>query len=146
MSVIGWIGAFLFFIIVEMGTMALTTIWFAGGALAGLILCLLGAGIEVQLVAFALVSFALLGLTRPLALRYVNRRVKKTNVDSLIGRTARITEEVDGEAQTGAAVLDGNVWTARSATGEKIPAGTLVKVQKIQGVKLIVEPVKEGEH
>ncbi|HIQ75397.1 MAG TPA: NfeD family protein [Candidatus Cottocaccamicrobium excrementipullorum] len=146
MSVIGWIGAFLFFIIVEMGTMALTTIWFAGGALAGLILCLLGAGIEVQLAAFALVSFALLGLTRPLALRYVNRRVKKTNVDSLIGRTARITEEVDGEAQTGAAVLDGNVWTARSATGEKIPAGTLVKVQKIQGVKLIVEPVKEGEH
>lgn len=146
MSVIGWIGAFLFFIIVEMGTMALTTIWFAGGALAGLILCLLGAGIEVQLAAFALVSFALLGLTRPLALRYVNRKVKKTNVDSLIGRTARITEEVDGEAQTGAAVLDGNVWTARSATGEKIPAGTLVKVQKIQGVKLIVEPVKEGEH
>ena len=146
MSVIGWIGAFLFFIIVEMGTMALTTIWFAGGALAGLILCLLGAGIEVQLAAFALVSFALLGLTRPLALRYVNRRVKKTNVDSLIGRTARITEEVDGEAQTGAAVLDGNVWTARSATGEKIPAGTLVKVQKIQGVKLVVEPVKEGEH
>ena len=99
----------------------------------------------MQLAAFALVSFALLGLTRPLALRYVNRRVKKTNVDSLIGRTARITEEVDGEAQTGAAVLDGNVWTARSATGEKIPAGTLVKVQKIQGVKLIVEPVKEGE-
>ena len=73
MGVIGWVAAFLVFIVIEVATMALTTIWFAGGALAGLILCLLGAGIELQLAVFAAVSFVLLILTRPLALRYVNR-------------------------------------------------------------------------
>lgn len=142
MGVIGWVAAFLVFIVIEVGTMALTTIWFAGGALAGLILCLLGAGIELQLAVFAAVSFILLILTRPLALRYVNRQVKKTNVDSLIGSKARITETVDNAAGTGAAVLDGKEWTARALRqGEIIPKGEMAVVRKIQGVKLLVEPV-----
>ena len=141
MGVIGWAAAFLFFIVIEVGTMALTTIWFAGGALAGLIACLLGAGIELQLVVFAAVSFILLILTRPLALRYVNRKVKRTNTEGLIGSRARITETVDNAAGTGTAVLDGKEWTARALRqGEIIPEGDMAIVRKIQGVKLLVEP------
>ena len=140
MGVIGWAAAFLFFIVIEVGTMALTTIWFAGGALAGLIACLLGAGIELQLVVFAAVSFILLILTRPLALRYVNRKVKRTNTEGLIGSRARITETVDNAAGTGTAVLDGKEWTARALRqGEIIPEGDMAIVRKIQGVKLLVE-------
>lgn len=140
MGVIGWAAAFLFFIVIEVGTMALTTIWFAGGALAGLIACLLGAGIELQLVIFAAVSFILLILTRPLALRYVNRKVKRTNTEGLIGSRARITETVDNAAGTGTAVLDGKEWTARALRqGEIIPEGDMAIVRKIQGVKLLVE-------
>ena len=141
MGVIGWAAACLFFIVIEVGTMALTTIWFAGGALAGLIACLLGAGIELQLVVFAAVSFILLILTRPLALRYVNRQVKRTNAEGLIGSRARITERVDNAAGTGTAVLDGKEWTARTLRqGEVIPEGDMAIVRKIQGVKLLVEP------
>ena len=140
MGVIGWAAAFLFFIVIEVGTMALTTIWFAGGALAGLIACLLGAGIELQLVVFAAVSFILLILTRPLALRYVNRKVKRTNTEGMIGSRARITETVDNAAGTGTAVLDGKEWTARALRqGEIIPEGDMAIVRKIQGVKLLVE-------
>ncbi len=146
MGVIGWVAAFLVFIVIEVATMALTTIWFAGGALAGLILCLLGAGIELQLAVFAAVSFVLLILTRPLALRYVNRQVKKTNVDSLIGSKARITETVDNGAETGTALLDGKEWTARALHREEIiPQGTVVVVRRIEGVKLLVETAENEQ-
>lgn len=144
MGLAGWLFAFIVFVGIEIATLALTTIWFAGGALVGLIFCLLGAGIEVQLLAFVVTSFLLLILTRPLALRHVNRYTKKTNVESLVGKQARITETVDNEAGTGTAVLNGQEWTARAADpGRKIPAGALVIVQEIRGVKLMVETVKE---
>ena len=139
MGLIGWLLAFLVFIGIEIATFSLATIWFAGGSLVGLVLYLAGASLEVQLAAFAVVSFLLLLLTRPLALRYVNRHVKKTNVESLVGKQARITEDVDNEKGTGTAVLNGQEWTARAAEGGRpIPAGTLVQVKEIRGVKLIV--------
>lgn len=141
MGLIGWVAAFIVFIGIEIPTMALTTIWFAGGSLVGLILYLMGTPAEVQLAAFVIVSFALLALTRPMALRYVNQQTKKTNVESLVGKQARITEQVDNAAGTGTAVLDGQEWTARAAKDDVIiPPGTLVKVEEIKGVKLMVLP------
>lgn len=146
MGILGWLIAFVVFLGIEAATFALTTIWFAGGSLVGLALCILGAGQRIQLLAFVVVSFALLFLTRPLALQYVNRHTKKTNVDGLKGRQARITEDVDNEAGTGTALLEGQPWTARTADGGiKIPAGTLVRVSGVQGVKLIVEIPKEDK-
>lgn len=141
MGLIGWLAAFIVFIGIEIPTMALTTIWFAGGSLVGLILYLLGTPVEVQLAAFVIVSFALLALTRPMALRYINQRTKKTNVESLVGKQARVIEQVDNAAGTGAAVLEGQEWTARAAKdGVVITQGTLVRVAQIQGVKLMVLP------
>lgn len=141
MGLIGWLAAFILFIAIEIPTMALTTIWFAGGALAGLVLYLLGAPVELQLGAFVVISFALLALTRPMALRYINQKTKKTNVESLIGKQARITEEVDNAAGTGTAVLEGAEWTARAAEdGLTIAPGTVVLVKEIRGVKLMVVP------
>lgn len=146
MGLIGWLAAFLVFIGIEIPTMALTTIWFAGGSLVGLVLYLLGASVEVQLAAFVIVSFVLLVLTRPMALRYVNQKTKKTNVESLVGRQARITETVDNAAGTGTAILEGQEWTARSAQEKiTIPAGTQVRVEEIKGVKLMVLPLSDKE-
>ncbi|MCI9594058.1 MAG: NfeD family protein [Lachnospiraceae bacterium] len=144
MGLIGWLAAFIVFIGIEIPTMALTTIWFAGGALVGLLLYLLGASLEVQLVAFVIVSFALLALTRPMALRYINQKTKKTNVEGLVGKQARVTENVDNAAGTGAAVLEGQEWTARAfKDGLIIPPGTMVRVEEIRGVKLMVMPEQE---
>ncbi|MDO5415904.1 MAG: NfeD family protein [Lachnospiraceae bacterium] len=146
MGALGWLIAVIAFAGIEAATMALTTIWFAGGSLAALILCLLGAGLEIQLAVFVIVSFALLALTRPLALRYLNRRTKKTNVESLVGKQARITETVDNLAGTGTAVVNGQEWTARAADeGKTIPSGALVVIREIRGVKLMVEPVSGPE-
>lgn len=145
MTSIYWLIAFVVLLGIEVATMALTTIWFAGGALAAFVLSLLGVGVEAQLVVFVVVSFVLLFFTRPFAARYVNKKTTKTNVDSLIGKQVRITVEVNNGLSTGAAVMNGQEWTARSMRDNKVFAvGDTVTVKEISGVKLIVDEMKEG--
>ena len=89
---------------------------------------------------FVLVSVVLLLLTRPLAKKYINERAAKTNKDTIPGRTAIVTEEVNNLAATGRVTIDGLPWTARAATEEEIiPVGEEVVVEKIEGVKCIVK-------
>lgn len=144
MAAIYWLIAFVVLLGVEAGTMALTTIWFAGGALVAFILALFGVNMQVQLVAFVMVSFLLLFFTRPFALKYVNHNTVKTNSESLIGKRAKVTTEVNNEEGTGAAVLNGQEWTARAFDDSLVyPAGTTVEVKEIRGVKLIVSETQE---
>lgn len=144
MTSIYWLVFFLILIGIEAASMALTTIWFAGGALVAFLLSLFGVGTEAQLVVFVVVSFVLLFFTRPWAMRYVERNRTKTNVDGLVGKEARITEEVNNRMNTGTAILNGQEWSARAEKDDEIyPPDTLVTVRKIQGVKLIVSKNKE---
>jgi len=144
MEMIGWLVAFAVFVGIEAGTMALTTIWFAGGAMAAFFAALLGLSIRVQLVVFLVASFILLFFTRPFAAKYVNRGTVKTNADSLIGKKARVLAEINNNLSTGAAVLNGQEWTARAVRDDMvIPEGETVTVKEIRGVKLIVERIKE---
>lgn len=144
MTSIYWLVAFVVLVGIEIATMALTTIWFAGGAFVAFLLSLFGTGLEVQLAVFVVVSFVLLFLTRPFASKYVNSNTVKTNADSLIGREARVTEEINNDLGTGTAVVGGQEWTARAAEDSQIYAvGTKVRIGQIQGVKLIVTTSKE---
>lgn len=107
MPVYVWLAAFIVLLLAELPTMALTTIWFAGGALVSCLAAIVGAGLRLQLLIFVAVSFALLIFTRPFVMRYVNRNVNQTNVKSLIGRKARVTSKIDNERGMGAAVVGG---------------------------------------
>ena len=144
MDSIVWLGVLILMILLELATMGLTTIWFAGGALAAFIAALCGASLLVELGLFLVVSFLLLFAFRPLAMRYVNSRTVKTNVESLAGETARVTEEINNEMGQGTAVLNGQEWTARSADDTVIPAGSLVVVDAVSGVKLLVHKKEDG--
>ncbi len=143
MAWIIWLAAFVVLIGIEAATMALTTIWFAGGAIVAFLLALLGAGQNIQFAAFFIVSCALLFFTRPFALKFVNKKTVKTNVEGLIGKKARITADVDNDLATGAAVISGQEWTARSTDGKPIKEGTMVKIDAVKGVKLIVSRIEE---
>ena len=145
MDMIGWLVAFVILIGIEAATMALTTIWFAGGAVFAFFAAVLGFSIQTQLVVFLIVSFILLLFTRPLAMRFVNRETVKTNVDGLIGRKAKVITKIDNNEPSGATVVDGQEWTARSMDDAvTIPVGTHVVIKEVRGVKLIVEPVSEN--
>lgn len=139
-----WLAAFVVLTGIEAVTMALTTIWFAGGALVAFLMALLGAGKYIQVGAFFLVSLILLIFTRPFALKYVNQRTVRTNVEGIIGKKARITAAVNNDLAEGTAVVAGQEWTARSADGSIIEAGTMVVVEAVSGVKLIVRKIEEG--
>ena len=146
MDMIGWLVAFVILIGIEAATMALTTIWFAGGAVFAFFAAVLGFSIQTQLVVFLIVSFILLLFTRPLAMRCVNRETVKTNVDGLIGRRAKVITKIDNNEPSGATVVDGQEWTARSMDDAvTIPVGTHVVIKEVRGVKLIVEPVSEKD-
>ena len=139
MTVIFWAVAVVAFIILELATVGLASIWFALGALCALIAALLGAPLWLQIVWFILLSILSLILTRPLVKKYVNSRVKPTNADMMIGKDCVVTEEIDNLKGSGAVSVSGKVWTARMENeNEQAQAGEVVKVLRIEGVKLIV--------
>lgn len=139
MPPIYWLFFLIVFLIIEILTLGLTTIWFAGGCLAAFLAALVGAILPVQLGVFAAVSVLLLVFTRPLATRYFNRNTTRTNVESLVGRIALVTEPVDNRLATGMAQLDGVAWSVRAAReGETFSVGEEVRVESVQGVKLMV--------
>ena len=140
MTVMYWLGAAAIFVVIEIITMGLTTIWFAGGALVGAVMAAFSLPLWSQIIAFVIVSVILLILTRPWALKYLNSRTVRTNADSLIGQTALVKETINNMESKGLVQLNGQDWTARSfEAGEIIPEGSEVIVKEIRGVKLIVE-------
>lgn len=133
-----WLAGLVLFGIVEAATAGLTVIWFALGSLAALAVTALGGALWLQVTVFLVVSLVSLAITRPLAQRYINQNKVATNADRCLGQTARVTETIDNMASRGAVYLDGKTWSARSEGEGSIPAGTLVTVLRMEGVKLIV--------
>ena len=139
-----WLGLLVIFLVVEIATVGLTSIWLAGGALAALILDIAGLNIWWQIGVFIVISFILLIFTRPFAAKYINSHHEKTNYEGIIGKVVRITEKVDNLQNTGTAVVNGLEWTTRTELdGEILNPGDLAKVVNISGVKLIVKKYEE---
>ncbi len=139
-----WLVVLIAMLLVEASTVSLTSIWFAAGALAALIASMLGAPLWLQIVLFLVAALALLLLIRPLSVRYFGKKGIKTNVESLIGKDAVVTEDIDNIEGKGEAAVDGVVWTARMKEKEgKCSKGSICNIVSIEGVKLILEK-KEG--
>lgn len=140
-----WLVAFVGFLLLEGFTMGLYSIWFAAGALGGLIASFIAPDLFlVQIFVFLLLSAATLAGLRPFAQRWLSARKVNTNADLNIGKIGKVTERVNNRDASGAVYVYGKTWTARSnEDGEEIPVGALVKVLSIEGVKLIVTPAEE---
>ena len=146
MEPIMWLILLACFLVVEAITVGLTTIWFAGGALVAAIASGLGVGILIQWVLFLIVSLALLIFTRPMAVRYMNKGVPKTNVNSLIGERAVVIQKINNLEQTGQVRINDIEWMARTSSDEvTIPEHAIVTIEDVQGVKLIVKEETEGK-
>ena len=141
MDTIIWLVLMVVFLIAEASTVAMISLWFAAGSLAALIAALLGAPLWLQITLFLAVSAVLLASLRSLVRKHFTPNLTATNVDAVIGSKGFVTADIDNISATGTVKLGAMEWTARSATGEIIKAGTLVKVKKIEGVKVFVVPV-----
>ena len=141
MSSIIWLALMIFFIWLEAETVAVVSLWFAAGSLAAAIAGWAGGNLVIQIIVFAAVSGVLLWLLRPITKRYFTPKLVKTNLDAIIGAEGIVTKDIDNTHSAGQVKLNGMEWTARSTTGEQIPEGTQIKVDKIEGVKVYVTPV-----
>lgn len=133
-----WIAAIIVFGVVEAATAGLTSIWFVLGSVAALISAVCNGPIWLQLALFFVVSIAALIATRPLVSKLMKKDIKPTNADRVLGGIARVTERVDNDVPTGAVYIDGKTWTARSADGAVLDVDAMVRVLRMEGVKLIV--------
>ena len=144
MEAVFWLILLIVLLGIEIVTVGLTTIWFAGGALVALGAYAIGLNIIWQVVVFLVVSIILLIFTRPWAVKYINTNKLKTNYEGVIGKVVRVTEDVDNIAGTGTALVNGVEWMARTSDDKvTIKTGTIVKVVDIKGVKLVVEEYKD---
>ena len=141
-----WLAALAVFVVIEIATMGLTTIWFAGGALVALVLAMLQVSFYVQIGAFLVISIVLLVSTRPLAMKFFNQERVKTNIDSIIGKKAIVLAEINNLKEEGKVSVNGMEWSARAyEDGCVIPAGDVVEVKEIRGVKLIVKEERKEQ-
>ena len=135
-----WLIIFVACIVVEIITMGLTTIWFAGGSLVASVAAAIGAPLWLQIVLFVAVSLVLLYFTRPIAVKYFNKDRVKTNAESLVGKQAIVISEIDNLQGIGQVTVGGQEWSARTTEeGITLPVGSVVIIRAISGVKLMVE-------
>ncbi len=137
-----WFGLLVLFLWMEASTVTMISAWFALGALSAMVISFFGGQLWLQIVVFFAVSTVFLLLLRPLAKKYFTPKIVKTNVDSVVGSKGKVLEEIDNVAAKGRVKLGGMEWSARSTDGENIAADALVTVDKVEGVKVYVTPVK----
>ena len=137
-----WFGLTVVLLIAEAATVTVISLWFAAGSLAAMATALLGGALWVQILVFLLVSAAALTALRPLVRKHLTPKLTATNIDSVIGSVGIVTVSIDNIAAAGQIKLNGMEWTARSTSGVPIEAGTNVRVDKIEGVKVFVSPAE----
>lgn len=134
-----WIVLIVALVVIEAVTVQLVTIWFAVGAVGGLIASALNLDIWLQVLIFVAVSAITLVATRPLVKRFTRMQKQPTNADRYIGQTAVVVEPIDNIHSKGAVTIGGLEWTARTVDGSTVEKDELVTVKAIEGAKLIVK-------
>ncbi len=133
-----WLVAMVIFMAAEAMTVTLVSIWFAVGSLGAILVALLGGGLVLQVTVFLALAVALLLSLRGIVRKHFTPRITKTNIDSILGATGIVVTPVNNIAALGQVQINGMEWSARSSDNSHIAAGMLVKVDKIEGVKVFV--------
>ena len=138
-----WLGLVILFVVVEAACpIHLVSVWFAVGSLVALLTWSLGGPFWLQLTLFLIVSCVLLAALWPLTKKFLKPKLTATNIDSILGSTGYVTAAIDNVAATGQVKLGAMEWTARSTSGTPIAEGTLIRVDRIEGVKVFVSPAE----
>ncbi len=137
-----WLIAAIVLFILEIVTPGFVLANFAVASMAAAVAAWLDASTTVQVVVFVIASLVSFVTVRPLLRRTIlkDTEVVPTNVDALVGRTAKVTEAIPTPPDAGRVKVDGDSWAAISSTGTAIPAGTIVRVDKVDSTVLIVTP------
>lgn len=137
-----WLIASGIFFICEIITVGFLVFWLGIGALIAMLVSFFTSNIIVQMSVFVISSGLLIFATRPLVNKISRKDVIPTNVYSLIGKKAVVTEDIDWVTGKGQIKFEGEIWSAKSKEQINIPAGSEVEIVSIEGVKAFVKPLK----
>ncbi len=141
-----WLIAFLAFLVLEFVTVAMVSIWFAGGSLVALLMALAGVDVAYQIIVMLVVSLVLLAIFFVLRKRLgiLPQQKQATNADRLIGKTGEVILTIDPVENIGQVQVNGQIWSARTDLPQSIATGTSVRIVELRGVKLVVVPSVEA--
>lgn len=141
--VIFWAILLVVFVVIEIATTGLTSIWFALGAAGALISAAVAPMPQLlwlQIMIFILISGITLIFTRPLAKKYAKVKETHTNADRVLEMIGVVREPICNVEGKGVVYVGGKLWTARAEGAEQIAKDAQVDILRIEGVKLIVRP------
>lgn len=135
-----WLIAAGVFFIIEMATIGFLVFWFGIGALLAMVTSFMTDSILIQALVFIITSTLLLIFTKPLVDKFIKiPKEVKTNAYSIIGKKGIVISKINNIEGIGQIKIDGEVWSAKSATDEDIPENTEVEIVEIDGVKAVVK-------
>ena len=137
-----WLIAAGIFFIIEIATVGFLIFWLGIGALFAMITSFITDNIAIQTVVFVIVSSILIPLTKPLADKFSGKKTVATNSYSLINKHGIVIADINPIEGTGLVKVNGETWSAKSESELMIAKGTEVEVLSVEGVKLIVSPIK----
>ncbi len=137
-----WLGIFIIAILVEILTVELVSVWFAGAAFIAFILSWIpGIPYWGEIISFVLASALLLFCLRPLTTKLLTRKEVKSNIEELIGKKAKVVKKIS-ELNNGEIIINGVTWTAVSSEPTiEINEGDIIKIVAINGNKIIVKKI-----
>lgn len=130
------------FFIGEIITVGFLVFWFGVGALLAMIVSFFTSNIIIQTTVFIISSAILLFVTKPFVKKFVDVKPTNTNAFSIIGKKALVIKEINSHS-VGQIKINGEVWSAEAENDETITEGSEVEIVKINGVKAIVNCVKQ---
>lgn len=137
-----WFITFLILLFIELITVNLVTIWFAIGSLGALITASITDMVVIQIIVFIILSVVSLIVTKPIVKKIRTRKITPTNLDRVIGKIGTVTKKITKDSY-GEVKVEGSIWTAKA--NKEIREKSQIKVLKIEGVKLLVEEIKESD-
>ena len=137
-----WLIAAGIFFVVEIATVGFLVFWLGIGALLAMITSFITDSVMIQTIVFVISSCILIPLTKPLADKFVGKKSVPTNSYSLINKHGIVIQDIDPIHGVGQVKVNGEIWSAKTDDESKILKDTEVEILKIDGVKLIVSPVR----
>jgi len=138
-----WLIAACVFLVLEMFTLGFLVFWLSIGCILAMLVSFITDSIIIQTTVFVLSSGILIFATKPLVKKFAEKDNTKTNVYSLVGKKAIVTEDIDWTTGSGQIKFNGEVWSAKTKEQVNIAKGTEVEIESIEGVKALVKPLKE---
>lgn len=133
-----WLVLTIVFVIIEVATTDIASIWFAAGALVSTVVAWLAPeAIALQAIAFAVVTVVAMYFTKPILTKYLTKKTP-TNMDMYIGKNAEAVSDIS-PSQIGRVKIGGLTWQAKSS--QIINKGEMCRIIKIEGASLVVEKI-----